>query len=155
MFSDKKKKSKGWLLIIPLCLIFAAGIWLNGYLDDNVDSNNGQDTAVSSQYEGEDLSNTKDTTDPQTDVENQQDKNKVPTFQSGEEEKNLLEDYFMIVSEDGFVVVKEYVDGVLQSQMYTEIDAESLPPYDRAALKTGMVMLTQDEVDSLMENFEG
>ena len=160
MFSQKKKNSKGWLLLIPLCLIFVAGIWMNIDRNDSTPVNSDDGTSVSSEYDDEqkDNDNDIDTKTGSGAIDSNVDENPDNSYTDDTYNENgneYIRDYYLAISDDGVVVVREFKDGILESEIYTEISVDSLPPYDRDALERGMVMLTQDEVDSLMESFEG
>ncbi len=159
MFSQKKKTSKGWLLIIPLCLIFIAGIWMNVDRNDSTPVNSDDGTSVSSEYnndkkEDNDIDSKTGSGAIDSNVNKNPDNNYTDDIYN-ENGNEYIRDYYLAISEDGVVVVREFKNGILESETYTEISVDSLPLYDRDALERGMVMLTQDEVDSLMENFEG
>lgn len=190
MFSQKKKKSKGWLIFVPFMVIFMAGIWINSFMgDDSSSIDNENDTLVSTEYSINDLNTNKSNQIPTYEYDNSIDvdedneadgddkekssnyygnKTEKPNYMNEENstenntenaEKNSIEgslnDYFLIISENKTVFVREFSDGKLVSEEITEIMPDALPQYDRESLENGMIFLTQDEVNNLLENFEG
>jgi len=170
MFSEKKKKSKGWLVIIPFLIIFIAGLWLNSFTGKNeADITDSEDTAVYSQQQGNQGNNDSneipiyeyDNNDGDAQEDNDLDQGNtgddVSDKQEDTDETKVvgLADYFMVISENDEVKVKQFKDGILIEDTVTDIEMDALPQYDRDSLDRGIILLTQEEVDMLLENYAG
>ena len=120
MFSQNKKKSKGWIVLIPFLFIFAAGLWLNGFMgESDTDIINGEDTAVYSQQQVNQSENDSneipiyeyDNNDGDDEEKNDQDPDNAGDEElsekpDGDDETKIvgLADYFMVICENDEVI---------------------------------------------------
>jgi hypothetical protein len=148
MFSQKKKRSKGLLFLLPVLGIFLAGLWLNSFMNSEPDELPDEDRTVSAGY-SEDAGKESNEI-PIYEYTDNTDDAEIPSEDTDENYSG-----YRIMSEDDRLVIIKYVSGDVVSEEQTEIETDILPEYDREQLAEGIDISSESELEELLQDYEG
>lgn len=175
MFSQKKKKSKGLLFILPVLFVFLAGLGLNAFMNSGTEQGSDEDRLVSAGYGSASNDNTEKNTDDyiyndisgevpkesnnisSDEYTDNSDLNKDAAIDEyvGNESASYGYSGYRVISENNLLVIYEYSNGSIISEKITDIQTDILPEYDRDMLKNGIDIDDESEVDELLQDYEG
>lgn len=179
MFSQKKKKSKGLLFLIPVLLVFLAGLGLNAFMSSGTEQGNDEisdeDRLVNAGYGSGSNDGTEKNTDEYIYNDISGEVPKVNNNISSDEyndntdvnNDSAIDEYidnesvsygysgYRAISENNLLVIYEYSNGNVISEKITDIQTDILPEYDRDMLKNGIDIGDESGVYELLQDYEG